>query len=88
MGLELAPPDMDLHLLNDGGSLEDWLWNSDCYYMNCTGNGVEWLGMLFLVLGVGGGLGIWWKTHLSQAPRSLCAARGAARTARRDAGAP
>ena len=27
-----------------------------------TGTGVEWLGMLFLVLGVGGGLGIWWKT--------------------------
>ncbi len=37
-----ANDDMDLHLLNSTGTLEDWFWNSDCYYVNCTGNGVEW----------------------------------------------
>lgn len=34
--------DMDLHLLNSGGTIEDFWFNSDCYYVNCTGNGVEW----------------------------------------------
>ena len=39
---DTANDDMDLHLLHSTGTLEDWLWNSDCYYLNCTGNGVEW----------------------------------------------
>ena len=39
---DTANDDMDLHLLHSTGTIEDWLWNSDCYYANCTGSGVEW----------------------------------------------